>query len=361
MARRRPSRDPLGRPVRARWLPIADDGAAPSSRWPRRPGCRGWPRPSATRVAPPRRGTGELHPGRPRRGRPRSIALGIGGSATTDGGAGLLRALGADGRSRRLAMRRPRRPRPAPRRASTWRSPATSRTRSSARPAPPRPTGRRRAPRRPTSRSSTAASPTSPTRWSRQRAGGSATRRVPARPAASGSGCSAIAGPVPIASRCGPGVDLVMEATGFDAKLAAADLVITGEGRIDAQTAFGKTALGVARRARRGRRAVHRRRWRRGARGDRRARRRSGRSPCRSVERPQIDRGCDGRRHGPGRALRRAARPTHLDRSLTRPIPPPAPHSGYELRGRTNRWSWDREMQGASQGCPAHRPAPPKE
>ena len=28
-----------------------------------------------------------------------------------------------------------------------------------------------------------------------------------------------------------------------------ADLVITGEGRIDAQTAFGKTALGVARRA----------------------------------------------------------------------------------------------------------------
>lgn len=46
-----------------------------------------------------------------------------------------------------------------------------------------------------------------------------------------------------------PGVELVMEATGFDAKLARADVVITGEGRIDAQTAFGKTALGVARRA----------------------------------------------------------------------------------------------------------------
>ena len=44
-----------------------------------------------------------------------------------------------------------------------------------------------------------------------------------------------------------PGVDLVMEATGFDAKLAGADLVLTGEGRIDGQTAFGKTALGVAR------------------------------------------------------------------------------------------------------------------
>jgi glycerate kinase len=46
-----------------------------------------------------------------------------------------------------------------------------------------------------------------------------------------------------------PGVDLVMEATDFDTRLDRADLVITGEGRIDAQTAFGKTALGVARRA----------------------------------------------------------------------------------------------------------------
>jgi glycerate kinase len=46
-----------------------------------------------------------------------------------------------------------------------------------------------------------------------------------------------------------PGIELVMAATGFSAALADADLVITGEGRIDAQTAFGKTALGVARRA----------------------------------------------------------------------------------------------------------------
>jgi glycerate kinase len=40
-----------------------------------------------------------------------------------------------------------------------------------------------------------------------------------------------------------------MDATDFDARLARASLVITGEGRIDSQTAFGKTALGVARRA----------------------------------------------------------------------------------------------------------------
>jgi glycerate kinase len=40
-----------------------------------------------------------------------------------------------------------------------------------------------------------------------------------------------------------------MELTGFGERLADADLVLTGEGRIDEQTAYGKTALGVARRA----------------------------------------------------------------------------------------------------------------
>jgi glycerate kinase len=40
-----------------------------------------------------------------------------------------------------------------------------------------------------------------------------------------------------------------MDTVAFGDRLAESDLVITGEGRIDAQTAFGKTALGVARRA----------------------------------------------------------------------------------------------------------------
>ena len=47
-----------------------------------------------------------------------------------------------------------------------------------------------------------------------------------------------------------PGVDLVAEETDLASKLAGADIVVTGEGRVDAQTAFGKTALGVAQRAR---------------------------------------------------------------------------------------------------------------
>ena len=46
------------------------------------------------------------------------------------------------------------------------------------------------------------------------------------------------------------GIDIVLDATGFDRDLAAADLVITGEGKIDAQTRFGKAPAGVLRRAR---------------------------------------------------------------------------------------------------------------
>ncbi len=45
------------------------------------------------------------------------------------------------------------------------------------------------------------------------------------------------------------GVEVVIELTGFDEALGEVDLVLTGEGRVDRQTAFGKTALGVARRA----------------------------------------------------------------------------------------------------------------
>ncbi|MDD3719314.1 MAG: glycerate kinase [Actinomycetota bacterium] len=48
-----------------------------------------------------------------------------------------------------------------------------------------------------------------------------------------------------------PGVDVVMAAVGFEKKLVGCDLVITGEGRLDAQTSYGKTVTGVARSARR--------------------------------------------------------------------------------------------------------------
>jgi glycerate kinase len=43
-----------------------------------------------------------------------------------------------------------------------------------------------------------------------------------------------------------PGVSLVLEAVGFEALVQGADLILTGEGRVDAQTAMGKAPVGVA-------------------------------------------------------------------------------------------------------------------
>ncbi len=45
------------------------------------------------------------------------------------------------------------------------------------------------------------------------------------------------------------GIDMVLDVAGFDEALTSADLVITGEGRIDEQTAYGKTIGGVLKRA----------------------------------------------------------------------------------------------------------------
>ena len=52
-----------------------------------------------------------------------------------------------------------------------------------------------------------------------------------------------------LGARLKSGIDLVLDAAGFDTQLQDANLVITGEGRIDAQTASGKVASGILRRA----------------------------------------------------------------------------------------------------------------
>ena len=44
-----------------------------------------------------------------------------------------------------------------------------------------------------------------------------------------------------------PGIEIVTAAVDLDAQVRDADLVITGEGRIDFQTVHGKTSIGVAR------------------------------------------------------------------------------------------------------------------
>ena len=45
------------------------------------------------------------------------------------------------------------------------------------------------------------------------------------------------------------GIDLVLDLTDFDEHVKHADLIITGEGRIDYQSALGKVPVGVASRA----------------------------------------------------------------------------------------------------------------
>ena len=46
------------------------------------------------------------------------------------------------------------------------------------------------------------------------------------------------------------GVEMVLDAIGFDALIHGADMIITGEGKVDFQTLTGKTPFGVAKRAR---------------------------------------------------------------------------------------------------------------
>lgn len=52
-------------------------------------------------------------------------------------------------------------------------------------------------------------------------------------------------------ARLQPGIEIVTEALKLAAAVQEADLVITGEGRIDSQTIYGKTPVGVARVAKR--------------------------------------------------------------------------------------------------------------
>ncbi len=70
---------------------------------------------------------------------------------------------------------------------------------------------------------------------------------VPGAGAAGGAGAGLIAF---LDARLVPGAPLVVDASGFDQALPGARLVITGEGRVDGQTAFGKAPGEVAKRAR---------------------------------------------------------------------------------------------------------------
>jgi len=71
---------------------------------------------------------------------------------------------------------------------------------------------------------------------------------VPGAGAAGGMGAALLAF---FGAELRPGIEIVMEAVGLEAAVRDADLVVTGEGRIDSQTIHGKTPIGVARMAKR--------------------------------------------------------------------------------------------------------------
>lgn len=76
------------------------------------------------------------------------------------------------------------------------------------------------------------------------RATGNDVAALPGAGAGGGIGAAMLAF---LGGRLRPGSEIVAEAVGLDAAVADADLVLTGEGRIDGQTVQGKTPVGVAR------------------------------------------------------------------------------------------------------------------
>ena len=77
---------------------------------------------------------------------------------------------------------------------------------------------------------------------------GVAVDQVPGAGAAGGMGAAMLAF---FGATLKPGIEIVTAAVDLDAHVRDADLVITGEGRIDFQTVHGKTPIGVARVAKR--------------------------------------------------------------------------------------------------------------
>jgi glycerate kinase len=223
--------DPLRRMIDARWL-LSSDGSRAVVEMAEASGL--------SRVAPAERdpiaatsvGTGELVGAAIDAGA-RHVTLGIGGSATTDGGRGLLEGL-ADG-GRRLDATDVEV-------ACDVSNPLLGPTGAAA----------TYGPQKGASPEDVAALDARNAAWADELEAteGRRERDTPGAGAAGGVGFGLLAAQGRFRSfALRPGIDLVMEATDFPARLSRADLVITGEGRIDAQTAFGKTALGVAKRA----------------------------------------------------------------------------------------------------------------
>ena len=238
-----PATDPIGRPIRARWL-RSTDGDHAVIELAEASGLSLVPRERRDPIRASTLGTGQVLRA-VLDGGIRHIVLGIGGSATTDGGAGILEALGARfgpdgidlaGLDTRLSETELRiacdvtNPLLGPRGAAATYGPQKGAT----------PDDVRELDHRLTLLADTLEAAT-----------GRRERETSGAGAAGGTAFGLLCVRERFRSLAlVPGVQLVMDETGLLDKLETANLVITGEGSIDAQTAFGKTALGVARAAR---------------------------------------------------------------------------------------------------------------
>lgn len=86
-----------------------------------------------------------------------------------------------------------------------------------------------------------------------QRALGKDVSHIPGAGAAGGLGFAFMAY---LNAKMSPGVDTVIEMTNMEQAIAQSDLVITGEGRLDRQTSMGKAPMGIARLAKKHRKLV---------------------------------------------------------------------------------------------------------
>jgi glycerate kinase len=245
-----PAHDPLGRPLTARWL-RSTDGTRAAVELAEASGLSRLPRDEPRNpVEATTEGTGEILRAVLDAG-VRHVMIGIGGSATTDGGAGLLRGLGArfGGNSGGgpvsfvdLSGLDPRLAQIELRVACDVTNPLLGSEGAAA----------VYGPQKGAWPEDVAALDAWLTRYADllEAASGVRARDRAGAGAAGGAGFALMCLTPRLRSfDLIPGVALVMQETGFDEHLANADLVVTGEGQVDAQTAFGKTALGVARRA----------------------------------------------------------------------------------------------------------------
>ena len=246
--------DPLGRPITADWL-LLDEGRgafvemaaasglarlAPEERTP------------ANALLASSRGTGDVLRAALDAGA-RQITIGLGGSATTDGGSGLLRALGARVLDRRgielpegggalAGLDRVEIDGLDPRLAEATLVVASDVTNPLC---GPRGAAATYGPQKGADADAVAELDAALAEWGRGIE--SVTGKLVADLPGAGAAGGATAGLIGFAhARVRRGVEVVAELVGLAEALEAADLVITGEGRADEQTLQGKTAMGVA-------------------------------------------------------------------------------------------------------------------